>query len=176
MSPRKSRARVPPLTAAERSAINAANATKHGRYGSEIKLTSELIEALLALYHRDGQQNGHRGLDAEVCPEWQHDAAAWADYVVKEHGPRKARTQVLVRRDERLPWGPGNVKGWEYQAKPMRKKARRIAIALDPVAPLLDCLCDHRAQDTCSRSSRPCSWVIMARENAPWSSPPASEA
>lgn len=168
---RKSRARFPPITPEERSAINAANATKNGLYSAERKLTQELIESLLAYYGGKSRRDAppHRGIEAEVCPQWRSDAVAMADYVIEHHGFRVSRNQKLRRVDDALPWAPGNVKGWEYTAPQPRRRAKRAARLLQTVTP--DCLCDHRAQAACARLPRPCDWAAATRGEPSWEPP-----
>lgn len=173
---RKSRARVPPLTPAERSAINAANARKDGRYNADRRLTQELVEALLAYYWWENSKSRresdppHRGIEAEVCPEWRSDAVAMTDYVIEHHGHRVSRNQKLRKLDDLVWWAPGNTSGYEYVAPKPRRRTRRAARLLGQVDP--DCLCNPGQQASCARSLQPCDWAAANRDDAPWEQPP----
>jgi hypothetical protein len=151
----------------DRSKINKINATRHGLYGAELKLTTELVRALQKHYAV------RRAYD-EICEDWW-DLGEFVRYVVAHFGVRTATTQYLTRVDESEPWQPGNVAGWVYRQKRMRRRARRLSVRCDPVTPLLDCACDHRAQEVCVSSSRPCHWAVAARDQAPWWEPPDPE-
>lgn len=179
--PRKSRARNPPITAAERSAINAANATKHGKYAAERVLTVELCQSIVASIAEEqhefeklpeDEQLLHPGPRERICPAWYDDPLVMADYVIAAYGYRVSRNQRLRRHSDRYPWEPGNIAGYEY-GPPRATAARRLAAgrSADP-GKLLDCLCDHRQQEACATSASPCNWALAVRDDAPWFEPP----
>ncbi len=161
-----------------RSEINALNATKHGMYSKEKKLTTELCESLVRSYLA---LQGPLGTDeavysasfageplGQLCPEWRFDAWAMAEYVIARFGARVSRNQKLVRTDETKPWAPDNIAGWYYKTPKLRKRDLRLARLNNPVELLLDCACDHIRQETCAHSPRPCDWAAASREAAPW--------
>lgn len=182
--PRKSRARVPPLTAEERSKINSENATKHGRFAAERLLTVELCQSIVRKYAE--QQTEYekqpeidrirRAPREEVHPAWYEDEHLMADYVIAAYGYRVSRNQRLRRLSDRYPWEPGNIAGYEY-GPPRATAARRLAAgrSADP-GKLLDCLCDHRQQEACATSRSPCAWSAAMRDTAPWFEPPECDA
>lgn len=169
---------VPGSPRRTRSDVNTANATKHGYYSREKKLTTRLIEALVANYYKQQRWLEGEGLSwvgwferpplEELCEGWREDMRAFVDYVIEHHGARTSRNQYLVRRDDSQPWSPENVLGWELRPPKINKRQRRVALARDPLGALLDCACDHRAQSACARSARPCDWAAAARDEVPW--------
>jgi hypothetical protein len=171
---RKSRARVPPITPEERSAINAANARKDGRYAADRRLTQEHAESIIRRCERIASDLADIGeappLAETVCPAWRSDAVAMTDHVIQRFGARTSRNQKLTRIDDALPWAPDNLTGWLLmEPKLRRRSAPRARYDLEA---LLDCACDHRAQATCARSARPCDWALARRDDAPWHEPP----
>lgn len=187
--PRKSRARYPPITPEERSAINAANATKHGRYVAQRRLTAQTIEALCERYHQQQHDLDKRGESwqgryrrppsEELCEAWREDSDAMTAWVIERYGYRPSRNHLLRRTREDEPWNPDNVTGWVLAPPRTRKDVVRARAKADPVGTmlgkLLDCACDHRAQAACARSTRPCAWAEASRQSAPWLDAPDSE-
>ncbi len=175
---RKSRARVPPLTPEERSEINRRNATKHGRYVAEQRMTVELCERLNARYWYqqrwldrhgvDWRDLGPRPPEEEVCEEWRNDSLAWARWIIATFGPRISYRQRLKRIDERQPWAPGNVAGWQWDPPATTKAQQRWSARTGPLDALRGCVCDDRAQEICASSGSPCEWA----EAAVWSCEP----
>lgn len=147
-----------------RSVVNARNATTHGYYGKEKRLTTELIESLMKKSYYDSLYGGPE----LICAEWCEDSHAFVDYVIAKHGPRLSRNQKLERVDESRKFAPGNTRGWMYHSPTMRKAQLRRARLDQPVALLLDCACDHVRQEQCARSRNPCAWAEASRADAPW--------
>jgi hypothetical protein len=181
--PRRSRARFPPLTPEERSEINRRNATKHGNYTAGRRLTYELCERLVRMYHRQQDDLDRSGQDwrevyrrpplEELCEEWRDDPWAMARYVLATHGPRTSRSQSLARVSDDEPWSPVNVEGYRLTARGKRKRDQRAAARRDPVGMLRGCVCDERAQEVCATSPHPCSWATAVSQSAPWLDPPS---
>jgi hypothetical protein len=176
--PRKSRARVPPITPEERSEINRRNATRHGNYTPDRRLTYELCEALVKKYRREQRDLDKRGQDwrgvyprpplEELCVEWRDDPTAMTDWLLVHVGPRRSRNQELLRHNDDEPWSPANVKAWAYKPRTLRKRALREARQRDPISLLRDCACDERGQEACAAASPPCDWLRASATTALW--------
>lgn len=183
---RKSRARWPPLTPEERSEQKRRNATTHGRFAAPVKLTSEAARTIVRGYHQQDAWLRSDGLDwrdyfdrpplEELAPEWR-DWAVMADWLIANRQLRSHVNQRLQRTDDGRPWSPDNIpdEPWMYGPPHTTKSKLRAALLRDPVTPLRDCLCDHRAQAACAASSRPCDWAVAARDDAPWERPAAGD-
>jgi hypothetical protein len=174
--PRKSRARQPTLTPQERREINRANATKHGDYAADRRLTSDAIRGVVKGYHyqqRDLVKRGHDWRDVyprppleELCEEWRDNWQAMAAYVIAHHGLKPSRNHLLKRIREDEPWAPGNVAAWELRPPTLRKAAAR-----DPLSALCQCVCGDHEQEACATSAHPCPWVTASRAAALWLEP-----
>jgi hypothetical protein len=182
--PRKSRARIPPLTAAERSEINATNATKTGKYAAERVLTVELCQSIVAKIAEEqaayeqlpgDEQMLRRPPREQIHPAWYEDPHVMADFLIAAFGPRVSRNQRLRRVHETYPWEPGNVSGYKYGPPRSTAAKRRADARRTDTAKLLDCLCDHRQQERCVTARSHCDWAAASADEAPWFEPPTSD-
>jgi hypothetical protein len=151
------------MTPEERRKINSNNSTRHGLFKQESRPTAELCRSVVRSQE-------------DVCDQWRTlpMPIEFTKYVLDHFGPRPSPNHILAKIDFHRDWQPGNLAGWVW-APPKERRRDRQAARLDQIGTSRGCACDHRAQEACAGSLRPCSWAEAAMDTAPWHKPPTTD-
>lgn len=151
----------------KRSAINTANATRHGWYAKDKVATTKHCETMLGYWTARGYA---------ICDRWSDDLDPFrmAADVLAQLGKREDDKMLRII-DESWPIGPGNVE-WVPRRRKARRGERPPYPKLDRVCPVPqyetdrdhpDCRADDRCRELCAQE-RPCGYLIELRWSAVW--------